>query len=106
MGVVVFLFKKGHYPSSYMEVLLEKLARKFGHVKFVRIPHTECIDGYPDANLPTLLIYRDDDLLRQCVGVAAFGGRSYGIDDVEWELAEAGVVKTELGRNPHAQPHR
>jgi len=106
VGVVVFLYKKGHYASSYMLVLLEKLARLQKHVKFVKIPHDECIPGYPDANLPTLLMYRDDDLVRQCVGQAAFGGASYGMDDVEWELASAGLVTTSLGRNPHAEPHR
>ena len=106
VGVVVFLFKKGHYASAYMQTLLEKLAAKFRDVKFVTIGHTDCIKDYPDRNLPTLLIYRNDDLLRQCVGTAAFGGDAYGIDDVEWELADAGLVRTEIERNPHAQPHR
>jgi hypothetical protein len=106
VGVVVFLFKKGHYASAYMQTLLEKLAARFRDVKFVTIGHTECIPDYPDCNLPTLLIYRNDDLLKQCVGTAAFGGDAYGIDDVEWELADASVVRTELARNPHAQRHR
>ena len=30
----------------------------------LRIESTDCIPGYPDGNLPTLLIYRDDELLR------------------------------------------
>ena len=103
VGVVVFLSKsKGHYLSSYMLVLLEKLAHKFGEVKFLQIESTECIPGYPDANLPTLLIYRDDILLRQCTGPSAFGGTSFGVDSVEWELAQSGVIETELPRCPHA----
>ena len=64
--VVVFLSKARHYLSSYTRVLLEKLAAKFPDVKFIQMGHTDCIDGYPAANLPTLLIYKDDDLLRQC----------------------------------------
>ena len=55
---------------------------------------------------PTFLIYRDDDLLRQLVGTKEFGGSAYGIDDIEWELAQTGILKTELGRNPHERPHR
>jgi len=106
IGVVVFLFKKGHYPSSYMLVLLEKLASCFKDVKFVQIGHEECIPGYPDANLPTLLLYRDDELLGQLVGTSPYGGSSYGIDDVEWELAAAKLIETEIVRNPHEQPHR
>ena len=103
VGVVVFLFKRRHYLSSYMLVLLEKLARKFGDVKFVQIESQECIPGYPDSNLPTLLIYRDDDLLRQCTGPSAFGGKSFGIDSVEWELAQSGVVSTELKQRPKVE---
>lgn len=106
MGVVVFLFKQRHYHSQYMRVLLEKLARKFKHVKFCQIGHDDCIPGYPDTNLPTLLMYKNDDLVRQTVGVNALGGAGYGIDDIEWEIAEAGFVQTELPRNPHAQRHR
>ena len=104
VGVVVFLSKaKGHYLSSYMLVILEKLARKFGDVKFLNIESTECIPNYPDANLPTLLLYRDDDLLGQCVGPAAFGGSSFSIEDVEWELAQMKLVKTDLTVNPHGR---
>mgnify|MGYP003685704351 CR=1 FL=1 len=106
VGVVVFLFKQRHYHSQYMLVLIEKLARKFRHVKFCQISHDDCIPGYPDYNLPTLLMYRDDDLLHQCIGVGAFGGSGYGIDDVEWEIAVAGLVHTELEQNPHSRRHR
>lgn len=99
VGVVVFLHKERHYLSGFTLVLLEKLARRFGDVKFLRIPHTECIPDYPDANLPTLLLYRDDELLGQCVGAAAFGGPSFGIEDVEWELARVGLVETALPKD-------
>ena len=72
--VVVFLSKARHYLSSYTRVLLEKLAAKFPDVKFIQMGHTDCIDGYPAANLPTLLIYKDDDLLRQCAPLLLWPG--------------------------------
>ena len=75
-------------------------------VKFLQIEASECIPGWPDRNLPTLFVYRDDDLLAQCVGPAAFGGASFAIDDVEWELAQAGIVTSALEVNPHAKAHR
>ena len=65
----------------------------------MQIPHTDCIPGYPDANLPTLLHYRDDELLGQSVGAAAFGGKSFSIEDVEWELARYGVCKSDLPKD-------
>ncbi len=101
VGVVVFLHRPRHYDSAFMLVLLEKLARKFGDVKFLQIDANECIPGYPDRNVPTLLIYKDDELLGQTVGTAPFGGPSYDVDDLEWELAQAGVLETLLERNPH-----
>ena len=107
VGVVVFLFKPRHYLSAYTLVLIEQLARRHAHVKFMQIESNECIPDYPDRNLPTLLVYRDDDLLGQCVGASAFGGSarspsSFGIDDIEWELAQLGVIETALTQNPHA----
>eukprot|EP00965_Chrysotila_dentata_P225207 6194621-Pleurochrysis_carterae.AAC.3 len=104
-----------------MNPMLRALARKFKHVKFVKIAYEDCIPGYPskklqdcrrahkrtsrsqeksltrtrpasfltfahallqERNLPTLLFYRDDDLLGQCVGVNAFGGSSYGVEGI------------------------
>ena len=106
VGVVVFLSKPRHYLSAYTLVMLEQLARKFCDVKFLQIESTECIPDYPDRNLPTLFVYRDDDLLAQCIGPAAFGGPSFGIDDVEWELSQAGIVATDLKVNPHATQHK
>ena len=86
---MLLLFKKGHYGNGYA-VTLERLAAKFGDVKFLKIVSTECIPGYPDRNLPTLLVYKDDDMLAQWVGTKMFGGAQYGADDVEWELAQLG----------------
>lgn len=101
VAVVLFLYKPRHYLCAYTLVLLEALAKKFGDVKFLQIESNECIPGYPDANLPTLLCYRDDDLVGQCVGATAFGGTSFAVDDIEWELAQMGVLQTEMTLNPH-----
>ncbi len=35
----------------------------------------ECIPGYPDQNLPTVLLYRDTKCLQTMVGLRHFGGR-------------------------------
>jgi len=92
VGVVVFLFTARHYMSAYTLVLMERLARKHADVKFLQIEATECMPGYPKANLPTAFAYRDDDLLGQLVGSAAFGGTSFGIEEVEAALRKTGVL--------------
>ena len=33
-----------------------------------------CIPGYPDRNLPTLLVYRDRDVVLSFIGLQAYGG--------------------------------
>ena len=40
----------------------------------MRIVSTECIPGYPDSNLPTLLVYRNTDVVRNFMGLQHFGG--------------------------------
>lgn len=58
-----------------MEQYLLDLASKYsGRTKFVKIIGNECIPGYPDRNLPTLLIYINGDLRVQQVGIERLGG--------------------------------
>lgn len=35
----------------------------------------ECIPGYPDENLPTVLLYKDKQCLQTIVGLRQFGGK-------------------------------
>ena len=41
------------------------LAHRFGDVKFSQMQANLCIDGYPDKNTPTILIYKNSELIRQ-----------------------------------------
>lgn len=53
---------------------LRNLARKFAHVKFISGAASVCIPNYPDKNVPTLLLYKAGQLLKQWVGPAEVGG--------------------------------
>ena len=53
---------------------LEQLAVEYPHVKFLSMRATDCIPGYPDTNLPTVLVYHDGQCARTLVGLAPFGG--------------------------------
>ena len=61
--------------SAVMGECIEKLAAKYTKTKFVRIISTDCIPGYPDRNLPTILIYKDTECKHNLVGRLPFGGR-------------------------------
>jgi hypothetical protein len=51
-----------------------ELARKFGEVKFCQIQGDLCIEGYPDRNCPTVLVYKDGDVKRQIVTLKELRG--------------------------------
>ncbi|PRP77337.1 phosducin-like protein [Planoprotostelium fungivorum] len=98
--VVVFLYKSGIPHCQLMEQRLRQLARKFKATKFVQIRSEEAIRGYPDKNLPTLLVYHKGNVARQFVGLQEFAGESTTADDVEWALGQLGAVQTEIETDP------
>ncbi|KXZ49440.1 hypothetical protein GPECTOR_21g666 [Gonium pectorale] len=72
--VVVHLFKDGHAGCGLLQQCLDELAAKYPSTKFVRIVSTDAIPNYPDANLPTVLLYHDGACSRNAVGLQHFGG--------------------------------
>lgn len=51
-----------------------QLAAKFGDVKFCEIRGDMCIEGYPDRNTPTILVYKDGEIRRQFVTLRELNG--------------------------------
>lgn len=62
-------------PCKVLGMCLDELAKKYTSTKFRKIISTECIPKYPDANLPTVLIYKDKQCVKSLVGMVPFGGR-------------------------------
>lgn len=50
------------------------LAKRFGDVKFCQMRADLCIEGYPDKNTPTVLVYKDGDIKRQIVTLMQLAG--------------------------------
>ncbi|PNW82735.1 hypothetical protein CHLRE_06g291900v5 [Chlamydomonas reinhardtii] len=72
--VVLHLFKDGHAGCGLLQTCLDELAGKYPSTKFLRIVSTDAIPNYPDANLPTLLVYNDTKCLQNAVGMNHYGG--------------------------------
>ncbi|KAF2274893.1 thioredoxin-like protein [Westerdykella ornata] len=70
-----------------------ELARKFGDVKFCQIRADLCIEGYPERNTPTVLVYKDGDIKKQLVTLREVGGVRCKAADIEKVLVEVGAVK-------------
>ena len=61
--------------SRLLTELWRDLARKYGEVKFCEMRADLCIEGYPEKNTPTVLIYRDGEIKRQLVTLRELGGQ-------------------------------
>jgi hypothetical protein len=79
--------------SQLMTELWREAARKFGDVKFCQMRADLCIEGYPDRNTPTVLVYRDGEIRRQVVTLRELRGMDTGMEDLEKMLVQLGAVK-------------
>ena len=91
--VVVFLHRPNCAACELLGKALGELARKHPFTKFVSILGEECIPGYPERNMPTLIVYRHRDVARTYVGLDVFGGaRHMTPEGVVLALNECGPV--------------
>jgi thiol-disulfide isomerase/thioredoxin len=90
--VIVHLYKDYIEACKVLNENLKLLARRYPSVKFVRIVSDHCIHGYPDRNVPTLLVYMEGDLRVQLVGAVAVGGKGARADQVERMLRNVNVL--------------
>eukprot|EP00002_Diphylleia_rotans_P036369 TRINITY_DN79_c0_g3_i1.p2 TRINITY_DN79_c0_g3~~TRINITY_DN79_c0_g3_i1.p2 ORF type:complete len:227 (-),score=71.15 TRINITY_DN79_c0_g3_i1:204-884(-) len=103
ISVVLHLFQSYVPECKLLNSILGSLATKFKATKFLKITSTECIHGYPDKNLPTILIYRNGQISKQIIGLESMGGQSTREIDVEYALGQAGAIETTVKENPRAK---
>jgi len=94
--VVCHLFKDSVQDCGILNACLSDLAPRYPATKFVKIVSTDCIPGYPDENLPTVLLYRDTKCKHTLVGLGAFGGRSTSPDRVALAINSPVSLSTTL----------
>jgi hypothetical protein len=78
--------------SRVLTELWRQLAVKFGDIKFCEIRANLCIEGYPERNTPTILIYKDGEIKKQLVTLQQLNGPRTNQRDIERVLAEVGAV--------------
>lgn len=74
---VLVLLTSSHGTNGESRILIEiwrELAKRFGDVKFCQIRADLCIEGYPEKNTPTVLVYKDGDIKRQLVTLRELRG--------------------------------
>lgn len=74
---VLVLLTSSHGTNAESRILIDiwrELAQRFGDIKFCQIRADLCIEGYPEKNTPTILIYKDGDIRRQLVTLRELQG--------------------------------
>eukprot|EP00943_MAST-04B_sp_MAST-4B-sp1_P004150 g4150.t1 len=94
--VVLLLFKDPHDECAVLGNCMEVLSKKFSNVSFLRIVSTECVENFPDKNLPCLIMYHKGEMQHQTVGLSSFGGIRMTPDHLEWRLSQFNVLETEF----------
>lgn len=79
--------------SAVAVQIWRELAQKFGDVKFGQIRGDLCIEGYPDRNTPTVLVYRDGQIKKQLVTLRELKGVQTKVEDFEKILVDVGAIK-------------
>ncbi|KAL8893198.1 MAG: hypothetical protein Q9192_005504 [Flavoplaca navasiana] len=79
--------------SRLLTELWRELARKYGDIKFCEMKADMCIEGYPDKNTPTILVYHDGDIKRQVITLRELAGSKTRIQDLEKLLIDIGALE-------------
>ncbi|KAJ1951026.1 phosducin [Linderina macrospora] len=90
--IVVHLFRDSIPECKLLNRYLSTLAKQYKQTKFAKIISVECIHNYPDANLPTILVYGKGDMQAQLVRLDRFGGMRTRKKDVEAYLKDVGAI--------------
>eukprot|EP00946_MAST-07B_sp_MAST-7B-sp1_P003376 g3376.t1 len=99
--VVLHLFKDDNAECAALHRALAALAERHLNTRFLKIIGSQCIEGFPDTNLPTMIVYHNGKCQAQMISCGkTFGGVNADEDSVEWVLAELGAVQTEQSEDP------
>jgi hypothetical protein len=79
--------------SRVLTELWRRAAAEYGEVKFCEIRGDMAIEGYPDKNCPTILIYNKGDIVKQVVTLMTLGGVRMGMPEIDRLLIEIGAIK-------------
>lgn len=79
--------------SRILSELWREAAKEFGEVKFCEIRGDQAIEGYPDKNCPTILVYKDGNIVKQYVTLAMLDSLKTSMRNIDNLLIEVGAVK-------------
>ena len=78
--------------SRVLSELWRQAAREYGDIKFCEIRASQAIENYPDRNCPTILVYKNGDIVKQVVTLATIGGVKTNMQKIDNILVETGAI--------------
>lgn len=78
--------------SRVLSELWRLAAKEYGEIKFCEIRASQAIENYPDRNCPTILVYKNGDIIKQVVTLATIGGVRANMQRIDDMLVETGAV--------------
>ncbi|KXX76682.1 Phosducin-like protein 2 [Madurella mycetomatis] len=85
--------QSGNVESRVLSQLWRQAAREYGDVKFCEMRADKAIEGYPERNCPTILVYDKGDIVKQVVTLMTMGGVRTSMLDLDKLLVEVGAVQ-------------
>lgn len=78
--------------SRVLSELWRQAAKEYGDIKFCEIRASQAIENYPERNCPTILVYKNGDIVKQIVTLATIGGVRTKMQKIDDILVEIGAV--------------
>ncbi|KAI0195729.1 phosducin [Xylaria flabelliformis] len=79
--------------SRVLSELWRQAAKEYGDIKFCEIRADKAIENYPDRNCPTILVYKNGDIVKQIVTLMTIGGVRTSMLQIDDILVEVGAVE-------------
>ncbi|KAK0730009.1 phosducin [Lasiosphaeris hirsuta] len=79
--------------SRVLTELWRQAAQEYGDVKFCEMRASQAIEGYPERNCPTILVYSKGDITMQIITLMTVGGVRMSMTDLDKLLIEAGAIR-------------
>ena len=78
--------------SRRLTELWRQMAQIFPEIKFCEIRADMAIEGYPEKNCPTILIYYKGDIIKQVITLRELGGIKTSLNGMVLELISRSII--------------
>jgi hypothetical protein len=78
--------------SRVLSELWRQAAKEYGDIKFCEMRANQAIENYPERNCPTILVYKNGDIIKQIVTLATIGGVRTNMMKIDDILVETGAI--------------